>query len=727
HRSRSLPLGDSQGGSVQKLEILPHYESKSLCNSIVSLPTPLLHIEVDLKVPSRNPTTAEMSSALTVRERLTLCKWADSLPGDITPTLARGAEWVKSEFGKDVPEAVIRTVLDRADMTDGFQAYNDGDIAPLIRPGFGKEFWEMPDDDAAFPSAVREWKASTLTWGEIAILWFVEKITNKPDWHVKVFDEEIVDRWKQEVMAVDWKAVGLTYAYFDDDLFTFALAELREKAKLFEATGLIPIFDASSVVIKSDSAITPEVKEELKQGVAALEDIPENEKDWHPGSDGKVLDLVHPSLWPLVFGKSRIVFDKRILLEDTLAACGTGDVIPVPKKRYTDHSSSDDLWSVKYQWLPCDIDLEEGKPKIMSYINNLHPQHHAGLYTTIEKVLEKALPMWDLVYRWHEDYETLRIPCETARTQCLAECTRWCCPENRPVDPDEAERDEDEFNDDYYGYSAEEPSRELWRRDKIWFETTHPIEKPPVPAYKPMALQPKDVNLTSGFFNHADRIQVIVKLANIHLTPEKPTYDGGSWHIEGQLNEHIAATALYYYDSENITDSHLAFRTVADREELMGELNYEQGDNYTIDRTLAIDSRRDTNQRLGSVLTREDRLLAFPNVYQHCVAPFELVDKTKAGHRKILALFLVDPRIPIIGTANVPPQQRGWWRERAAPGNRLGTLPPEVTDMVFDNMDFPIGIEEAKGIRADLMEERTTIAEQGMGVMTDMEWNFCEH
>ncbi|CAI0646745.1 unnamed protein product [Colletotrichum noveboracense] len=162
-----------------------------------------------------------------------------------------------------------------------------------------------------------------------------------------------------------------------------ALAELREKAKLFEAAGLIPIFDASSAIIKCDSAITPE-------GVAALEGIPENEKDWHPGGDGKVLDRVHPSLWPLVFGKSRIV---------ALGACGIGDVIPVPKKRYPNNQSSDDLWSVKYQWLPCDIDIEEGKPKIMSYINDLHPKHHAGLYTAIEKVLEKALPMWDIIYR----------------------------------------------------------------------------------------------------------------------------------------------------------------------------------------------------------------------------------------------------------------------------------------------------------------------------------------
>lgn len=92
----------------------------------------------------------------------------------------------------------------------------------------------MPDDDAAFPSAVQEWKAATLTWGEIAILWFVEKITNKLDWHVKVFDEEIVAKWKQEVMAVDWKAVGLKYAYFDDDLFTFVSTKLHLRRLLVE-------------------------------------------------------------------------------------------------------------------------------------------------------------------------------------------------------------------------------------------------------------------------------------------------------------------------------------------------------------------------------------------------------------------------------------------------------------------------------------------------------------
>lgn len=39
------------------------------------------------------------------------------------------------------------------------------------------------------------------------------------------------------------------------------------------------------------------------------------------------------------------------------------------------------------------------------------------------------------------------------------------------------------------------------------------------------------------------RLQIIVKLASIHLTPEKPSYDGGSWHVEGQLNENMLVSS----------------------------------------------------------------------------------------------------------------------------------------------------------------------------------------
>ena len=39
-------------------------------------------------------------------------------------------------------------------------------------------------------------------------------------------------------------------------------------------------------------------------------------------------------------------------------------------------------------------------------------------------------------------------------------------------------------------------------------------------------------------------LQIVVKLANIELTPEKPEYEGGSWHIEGQL---VSAGKCQYF------------------------------------------------------------------------------------------------------------------------------------------------------------------------------------
>ncbi len=49
------------------------------------------------------------------------------------------------------------------------------------------------------------------------------------------------------------------------------------------------------------------LQDELRSGLAPLLSTPEEKKDWHPGSDGKVLNLVHPSLFPLVYGRSEVL------------------------------------------------------------------------------------------------------------------------------------------------------------------------------------------------------------------------------------------------------------------------------------------------------------------------------------------------------------------------------------------------------------------------------------
>lgn len=236
----------------------------------------------------------------------------------------------------------------------------------------------------------------------------------------------------------------------------------------------------------------------------------------------------------------------------------------------------------------------------------------------------------------------------------------------------------------------------------------------------------KPLNLREHFKKSG--IQVIVKLANIQLTPSNPEYSGGSWHIEGKLNEHICATALHYYDNENITESHLAFRSKVSVEEIT-QRDYAQDDNDGVCYLFDIERNGPGVQRVGQVATNEGRLLAFPNVLQHQVQPFRLVDSTKPGHRKILALFLIDPFHRVISTANVPPQQREWWAE-AVQGLecKLDELPPELRNQVMTEVrDFPISLEEAKKLREELMDERRTFVRDVEYMYREEEFSFCEH
>ena len=174
--------------------------------------------------------------------------------------------------------------------------------------------------------------------------------------------------------------------------------------------------------------------------------------------------------------------------------------------------------------------------RITSYINNLHPTLHSNLYSVIENFIIKSIPLWNL---------TLSSTRAGREARILHDYTEY----NHPL----GHKPPEEIGDDW-------EIRENWRR------TNRILQRPEPRGFEPYR-RPFDeqVNLRKDFGEQG--LQVIVKLANIELTPEKPNYDGGSWHVEGQLNERICATSLYYYDSKNVTDSYLAFRHRTDDEE----------------------------------------------------------------------------------------------------------------------------------------------------------------
>lgn len=285
----------------------------------------------------------------------------------------------------------------------------------------------------------------------------------------------------------------------------------------------MPAIDADAAVYKSDGIIPESLRETLIAAAAALEDVPAKDKDWHPDSDDKVLDLVHPSLFPLLYGRSRILKDGSVTLKDCEKFAGKGEIMPVPKEEdlvverfpglsgWGWRNAKQHFYSKKFQWLPCEVNFtDDDSCKITSYINNLHPAKHEPLYNAIEKVIAKTIPMWDKTL---SSTERTNYPPRIDIDDAV-----WIENEavEREPEPDESELDEDEIAE----------AEEEFRRQNRTLTMPEPNDYAVRKAWEyPRKLSPSEVDLRKDWKEQG--LQIIVKLANIHLTPEKPSYDGG--------------------------------------------------------------------------------------------------------------------------------------------------------------------------------------------------------
>ena len=107
----------------------------------------------------------------------------------------------------------------------------------------------------------------------------------------------------------------------------------------------------------------------------------------------------------------------------------------------------------------------------------------------------------------------------------------------------------------------------------------------------------------------------------------------------------LLVSGIYYYESNNISESLLAFR------EAVCEPDYEQNDHDGVSEAYGLYECEALNQERGSLVTQEGRSIAFPNSMQHRVAPFALLDGAQPGWRKILVFFLCDPNKRVRSTS----------------------------------------------------------------------------
>lgn len=313
-----------------------------------------------------------------------------------------------------------------------------------------------------------------------------------------------------------------------EKMLDWVVEELRFKTPASGHAGAIGLYNGD--IVKSDSAISETLRRELNIAIKPLQESAQKMKVYQ-GPDEWEVELVNPSVFPLVFGRSRILRNSVVGREDAIRALGHGDIIAIPTDPEMSHtdmnwriSSRADInvkpYSLKYQWLPCDVLFKaDGTCYIASYINNVHPEIHKEFYCVTEQILDSVVPLWDLTLTAVIDMLSpgYRIEYRQARYHPLSEELKAQSPQQKGGET------ELEFED---RYSA-------WRTKVL--DSVQPEPGRFVPVVDQLQKTQKSRVTTNIKGNYGERgLQVIFKAVNIILTPDKTRFET-DWQVEGQM------------------------------------------------------------------------------------------------------------------------------------------------------------------------------------------------
>ncbi|KAJ5305959.1 hypothetical protein PENANT_c015G11207 [Penicillium antarcticum] len=586
----------------------------------------------------------------------------------------------------------------------------------LKLPGFGLPLDYAPSEKniygvhsrSLFPSALddRDIEAGyvdlpILTLREIAMLGVLEDLTDIDEWWKKVFDPAIQEQWKKDAMSCG-RDITLCMAEWIID-------ELEFKAMIYETTDVVALHNGD--VTKSDTNMSDSLVENLRTQIKILEyDQPEL-KFFHPGFLKKQRDFIAMALYPLVYGKSRILTDRTITLENAIEHAGQGEIIPVPKE--TGITREDIAWRVlsradikvhpysrNYQILPTDWEYREDKRwHIATYINNLHPVKHRNIYELLEECFNNIIPQWNATLTPLKDQLHARARIEYHKAEYYP-ISKEVATQAPLIGPKEAQSEFDERN-------------EIWRMENIraiqpdagkfipWAVPPWMMDKLPEDLPAPVRIE-RGVDLVRDYKDRG--LQVITRLIGCDLTPDDPHFET-DWHVEGQMNEHICASAFLTYEHDNIGDATMEFRNIAETDSL-SEVEHDPNDFVWLRQVFGLENGEPAIQCPGLIRACPGRTIMYPSTIQHKFTRFELKDKTKPGHGRAVVFFLVDPNIRIISTANVPPQRLDWTMSMESSDEELKN---SMSKLALENRtskgDMPLTLDEALEHRGKFLHE----------------------
>ncbi|EGS22564.1 uncharacterized protein CTHT_0021120 [Thermochaetoides thermophila DSM 1495] len=332
----------------------------------------------------------------------------------------------------------------------------------------------------------------------------MDALTDKPDWHNKVQDETVVDKWRQEALSQDeqelWtyivprkQASSNLNEAADIGCGGQCIQELKIKAEFFRQTGLIYTLNAdANAVIKSDSLVGADLREQFQFAFEKLQAEQQADPLWHPDMCGRPMSKT----WFIHLGT-------RLFMNGTV--------------------------------------------KFTSYINNLHPTKHVEIYRLIERLIDIAIPAWDQIL-----------------TPLTPEGGRRCCITPRRIDlgPEVEDENGDQVEDlwedlnleiiaayeaehgEIKPWGSDNPEENLSRRDKEELQDKEArwargiarikwkkLREPKLP--EPEEFRPPNFSAGSDLRKQYKNsgLQITVKMVSIELTPEISEFEEGGWHV----------------------------------------------------------------------------------------------------------------------------------------------------------------------------------------------------
>lgn len=495
------------------------------------------------------------------------------------------------------------------------------------------------------------------------------------DWTTAVYDEARVKKWMDEEEKRAKTYPTREQAYFRPDgkgMVRYAVEECRwrHEHQCNTSSGTIRALHKNGFVLVKDYAIPTTFRESFMDDVQRLANDELAQKSTiapHPRYSKIITHLVHPSMYAYEKGVTHVLSNvgaEATSMPDFASFLGVQGVPNTDRPQYsqdnrmernrwghllyrTDNNAPNAAQCSNFQWLPSEFFVSttptgaqrHGQPPssskykchIKSYINNLHPIQHKGLYDKIGELFVEALPMLEEILTQTNDNGVVRKQLPRFKT------------------PSGHSRN---YHPSVVPWYSREEREEFEKRIEIEYKNKTVVPDPAIPPFVPpkySVQKPTKVTLT-------DRpLQVIVKILQWNLTPRKKEWNemsdeeksdyfenpcdrfsSGHWHVEGTHDERIVASACCYLDSNNTGETALRFRDGS-----VGSLGCE----------------------LGNIWTNAGHIVAWPNYLHHKTGSVRLEDDKKPGSRTLCCFHLVDPTVRIRSTATVPPQQTSWITE----------------------------------------------------------------